>query len=118
MLSLSKGIEVHLSLSPVDMRKSIDEFSGLVVDQFGPSLQSGSLFVFGTRARDKVKILCWDKNGFLMHCKRIEKARFKLANLERGGSITLSNDQLQWLLAGLNFNVMHEFSYLNYENYY
>ena len=87
-------------------------------DLLEQSPQSGHLFVFYNRARDKVKILYWDKNGFVMHYKRLEKGRFKLKGLEKDGSILLTENQLQWLLAGLDFRVMEAFSHLNYENYY
>jgi len=53
-----------------------------------------------------------------MHYKRLEKGRFKLKGLEKDGSILLTENQLQWLLAGLDFRVMEAFSHLNYENYY
>lgn len=118
MITVRKGLDVKFCLSPVDMRKSIDGLSGLVMDMLKQSPQSGDLFVFYNRARDKIKILCWDKNGFVMHYKRLEKGRFKLKGLEKDGSILLTENQLQWLLAGLNFMVMEEFSHLNYENYY
>jgi transposase len=118
MITLRDGIEIHFSLFPVDMRKSIDGLSGLVVDLLEQSPQSGHLFVFYNRARDKVKILYWDKNGFVMHYKRLEKGRFKLNGLEKDGSILLNENQLQWLLAGLDFRVMETFSHLSYENYY
>jgi len=118
MMTLEEHVEIHFSLSPVDMRKSIDGLSGLVMDLLEQSPQSGHLFVFHNRARDKIKIIYWDKNGFVLHYKRLEKGRFKLKGLEKDGSILLNENQLQWLLAGLDFRVMHEFSHLNYENYY
>lgn len=118
MMAPVKDVGIYLSLSPVDMRKSIDGLSGLVMDLLEQSPQSGHLFVFYNRARDKIKILYWDKNGFVMHYKRLEKGRFKLKGLEKDGSILLTENQLQWLLAGLDFRVMEAFSHLNYENYY
>lgn len=39
----------------------------------------GHLFVFVGKSKDKVKILFWDKNGFVLHIKRLEKGRFQLA---------------------------------------
>ena len=118
MMTLGEGIHIHFCLSPVDMRKSIDVLCSLVMDLLEQSPQSGHLFVFYNRSRDKVKSLYWDKNGFVMHYKRLEKSRFKLKGLEKDGSILLSENQLQWLLAGLDFRVMEAFSHLNYENYY
>ena len=118
MMTPGEGVEIHFSLSPVDMRKSIDGLSGLAMDLLEQSPQSGHLFVFHNRARDKIKIIYWDKNGFALHYKRLEKGRFKLKGLEKDGSILLTENQLQWLLAGLDFRVMEAFSHLNYENYY
>ena len=118
MLTLKEGLEVHFCLSPVDMRKSIDGLSGLVMDLLEQSPQSGHLFVFHNRARDKIKIIYWDKNGFALHYKRFEKGRFKIRGLEKDGSIGLTENQLQSLLAGLDFRAMETFSHVNYENYY
>lgn len=118
MIASGGSVEIHFSLSPVDMRKSIDGLSGLVMDLLAQSPQSGHLFVFYNRARNKIKVLYWDKNGFVLHYKRLEKGRFKLKDLEKDGSILLTENQLQWLLAGLDFRVMEAFSHLNYEHYY
>ena len=118
MLTLKEGLEVHFCLSPVDMRKSIDGLSGLVMDLLEQSPQSGHLFVFHNHARDKIKIIYWDKNGFALHYKRFEKGRFKIRGLEKDGSIGLTENQLQWLLVGLDFRAMETFSHVNYEKYY
>jgi len=67
---------VHLATEPVDMRKSINGLSVLVADHLELSPLSGSLFVFYNKARDKIKILYWDRNGFCLWYKRLEKHRF------------------------------------------
>lgn len=118
MMTLREGLEVHFCLTSIDMRKSIDGLSGLVMDLLEESPQSGHLFVFYNKTKNKIKILYWDKNGFVMHYKRLEKGRFRLKGLEKGGSMQLTEHQLQWLLAGLDFMKMDEFSHLNYTHYY
>ena len=73
---LGGGAKAYVCAEPVDMRKSIDGLSQLV----GPLLKgdafSGSLFVFLSRRREKVKILWWDRHGFWLAYKRLERGRF------------------------------------------
>jgi transposase len=64
---------------------------------------SGSLFILCNKAKDKLKILYWDKAGFAFWYKRLEKERFKWsakfdANL--GSEVELTEQQLNWLLGG------------------
>jgi transposase len=59
------------------MRKAINGLTMLVVNQFQDNPQSGDLFLFCNRNRNKVKGLYWDKNGFVLFYKRLEKDKFK-----------------------------------------
>lgn len=95
------GLKIHLCLEPVDMRKSIDGLSVLVVNALNKSPQSGELFLFCNRQRNKLKGLVWDRNGFFMVYKRLEKGRFKLK--AREGVVEMDEQQLNWLLYGLEF---------------
>lgn len=118
MLNLRDDIKVFVSLDPIDMRKAIDGLSSLVMDVLSQSPQSGHVFVFTNKTRNKVKCLVWDRNGFVLHYKRLERTRFKFPKSNAEGVIEVSEDQLNWLLAGLDFLLMHEFSELNYAYYY
>lgn len=73
---LGGAAKAYVCAEPVDMRKSIDGLAQLV----GPLLEgdafSGSLFVFLSRRREKVKILWWDRHGFWLAYKRLERGRF------------------------------------------
>lgn len=73
---LGGGAKAFVCTEPVDMRKSIDGLAQLV----GPLLKgdafSGSVFVFLSRRREKVKILWWDRHGFWLAYKRLERGRF------------------------------------------
>jgi transposase len=73
--------------------------------------------VFRNKSADKVKLLYWDRNGFVVHYKRLEQGRFKWPRLGES-SFSLKQEQLEWLLAGLDFSLMSEFSELNYSKYY
>jgi hypothetical protein len=68
-------------MAAIDMRKSIDSLSVLVSQEFNHDPLSGHVFIFFNRCRDKVKIIYWDKNGYALHYKRMEKHRFFVPNL-------------------------------------
>jgi len=95
---------IHLATQPVDMRKSIDGLSALVADRLERNPLSGQLFIFYNRNRDKIKALYWDKNGFCLWYKRLERQRFHIPEKLPSGAIALTSDQLAWLLSGLDFH--------------
>lgn len=118
MLIPIDSVKVYVNREPVDMRKSIDGLTALIVDEFSHSPQSGAIFVFYNKKRDKIKAVYWDKNGFILHYKRLDKGRFKLSSTPVLTILEINAQQFQWLLAGLDFQLMHEFSHLNYEHFY
>lgn len=97
---LGGGAKAYVCAEPVDMRKSIDGLSQLV----GPLLKgdafSGSLFVFLSRRREKVKILWWDRHGFWLAYKRLERGRFPRAEVL--ASRPLSVAELSMWLEGVD----------------
>ena len=69
---------VFICLDPVDMRKSFDTLAQLVRDQLGHDPLSGSWFIFRGKARDRLKILYWDRDGYAIWQKRLEAGTFQL----------------------------------------
>jgi transposase len=67
---------IWLVLGSTDMRKSIDSLALVVVDQLNLDALSGQFFVFCNRSRNIIKILYWDRNGFCLWQKRLERFRF------------------------------------------
>lgn len=110
---------VYLYSQPIDMRKSINGLSYIVSDLAGHTLQDGSVTLFFNRSRDKVKLLYWDKNGFVMLYKRLEKGRFKIIKYDENMQVaTLDTKQLSWLIAGLDYDLMNQNKLLNYDGFY
>jgi len=113
MLSVSPDVDVHLALEPVDMRKSINGLTIAVVEQLALKPQGRHLFVFRNKAGDKVKVLFWDRNGFVVYYKRLERGRFHWPR-DQGEARAITTEQLKWLLAGLDFVTMGQFPELDY----
>ncbi len=102
MLTLPASVRIYLATSRVDLRKSIDGLSGLVAAR-GHDLFSGHLFVFTSRRGDRVKILFWDRGGFVVYYKRLESGRFRLPEIAPGAEeIGLDSTQLAMLLDGID----------------
>lgn len=118
MLTPDDSIKIYVQKSPVDMRKSINGLTALIVDNFSMTPQSGNVFIFYNKKRDKVKAVYWDKNGFVLHYKRLDRGRFKFSKSQEGGVLEINQQQIQWLFAGLDFQLMDQFSKINYEHYY
>lgn len=117
MLVISEATEIHISNTPVDMRKAIDGLCVLVIEMLDKSPQEDALFIFYNKAKDKVKIFLWHKNGFILFYKRLERGKFKIpTKIEM--TLTITKEQLSWLISGLDFMLMDEFKELNYDNYY
>lgn len=86
----------------VDFRRQIDGLVLLVADHLQLNPVSGQLFLFRDRRAKKIKILFWDRNGFWLLYKRLEKGKFKFPSLTEG-VMQLTHDQLSWLLSGLDY---------------
>lgn len=99
--------KIWLSDKPIDMRKGIDGLCFFIVDAFNLTPSSGELFIFYNRPGTKLKILYWDKNGFCLWYKRLEKTKLKIPSA-LNGQLQMSNTQLRWLLDGLDFTTMNE----------
>ena len=77
MLSFTGGLKVFVALEPVDLRKSFSGLEGLVSDRLKEDLREGALFVFTNRSHTRLKILYWDRDGYAMWYKRLEKGSFR-----------------------------------------
>lgn len=91
---------IYLYRDAVDFRKSINGLVMIVEQELGLSPFAEALYVFCNRNRDKLKVVYWDKTGFALWYKRLEKARFKWPRQHPGITMTLSGEQWQWLLSG------------------
>lgn len=107
------GTTVFIATGSTDMRKSINGLSLLVADQMGRDPLSGHLFAFCNRRKDIIKILYWDRNGFCLWHKRLEKDRFHWPET-REEVMSISHSELLFLLAGCSLDQCGKHKQLNY----
>lgn len=97
----SGNTKVYLSLGSTDMRKAINGLSIPVSEQLEQDPFSGHLFVFCNRKRNMLKILYWDRNGFCLWHKKLEKHTFQWPT--SGEEVmTIGKRELAWLMDGLD----------------
>lgn len=102
MLSLPPSVRIFIARDAVDCRKSHDGLHALVRDQFGEDPLSGHLFVFFNRLRDRVKILVWDRNGFWLFYKRLERGTFRALAHGVERRVEVKRAELMLLLEGID----------------
>lgn len=76
MLAIPGNAKLFLCQKPISMRKSFEGLSAVVEELFPGELLSGAFFIFLNRYRDHMKVLFWDKDGFVIFYKRLEKGTF------------------------------------------
>ena len=106
MTKLAELTEIYLYRDSVDFRKSINGLMLIVEDDMKCSPFDGGLFVFCNKARDKLKALYWDQTGFCLWYKRLEKDKFKWPRKSNTEIMTLTEQQWDWILSGLDIAKM------------
>ena len=97
MIALGPSQRYYFYQQATDMRKSFDGLCGVVRSGLGRDPLSGDVFVFINRRRTHIKLLLWDRSGFVLYYKRLEAGTFELPEAER-----LSWQQLVFMLEGVS----------------
>ena len=104
--------EIYISTANVDMRKSIDGLASIIMQRFKLDPVSGALFVFHNRHCDKIKMLYWDRDGFCLLHKRLEKGKFHFPKYLSGDVYNVSEQEFSWLLHGLHIEEIKHYEAL------
>jgi transposase len=102
MLSLPSSTLIWLATRPTDLRKSFDSLAELVRQQLLNDPLSGQLFVFRNKRADRLKLLYWDEDGFVIVYKRLEKGTFRFPQAD-SASLQIRAADLHMLLDGVEF---------------
>jgi transposase len=104
VLSLPPSVRLFLATQPVDGRKGADSLMAMVREVFGQDPLSGHLFIFFSRRCERVRIVYWDRNGYAMWTKRLERGRFR-PGFEIGGKVSarpIEAAQLALIVEGID----------------
>ena len=95
---------IYAATAPVDLRRAFDGLAAAAREQLGQDPKSGALFLFVNKAGDRLKALWWDKTGYCLLCKRLERGRFRIPALLRPGDKTIALDAHEFarILEGLD----------------
>lgn len=103
MLTLPSSVRVYLAAEPVDLRRGHDGLVAIVRSEWRLNPFDGHLFVFLGRRLDRVKILVWDRNGFVLYYKRLSQGRFRMPKIPNDVTrVELDATTLAMLLDGID----------------
>jgi transposase len=105
MFRLSADVQVYLHREPIDFRAGINSLAVLVqetmeLDPFAPAV-----FAFCNRRHDRMKLLFFDRSGFVMVLKRLTEDRFRWPRRQET-VVLLTTEQLHWILDGIDIDAM------------
>jgi transposase len=116
MIMLPPAVTIYLCDAPIDMRCSFDGLAAIVRNNLGLDPMTGHLFLFLSKRGDRAKLLFWDKDGYALFYKRLEKGRFHRPVVQCAddqGSLTLSSSEMTLLLSGIDLTHAHRHKRFN-----
>lgn len=104
MLTLPPSVQIYLALDPVDLRAAFDGLSALVRHGMGRNPLDGHLYVFLNRRANRVKILWFDRNGWTLLYKRLERGQFRVPTAVASGTshAEIESAELALMLEGID----------------
>lgn len=100
MISFSSSQRFFLYRGATDMRRSFAGLSGIVTNELQKPLTSGDVFIFINKPRNSIKLLVWDRNGFVIYYKRLEEGTFEVPGTDEK-SISIKWEELVMMLEGI-----------------
>ena len=105
MLNFPPAVRIWLAAAPVDLRRSFDRLAAEVREQLHNDPLSGHIFVFRNKRGDRIKLLYWDEDGYVLVYKRLEEGVFRWPPVAEGQpSVTLRAAELAMLLDGIDWS--------------
>jgi len=102
MINFAHNLQIYLYRKPVDFRKQIDGLVLLICDHLKRNPTDGQMYLFRNRGGNKLKLLYYERGGFWLCYRRLERGRFIFPEV-LDSTVLINQDQLQWLLSGLDY---------------
>jgi transposase len=103
---IPQGVQIYLSLEPIDLRWSFDRLAGVVTEKIGRDARGGALFVFYEKQRHTIKVLFHDGTGMCLFYKRLDRKVFHIPEPtegQQGLRLEINERELEELLDGIEF---------------
>ena len=106
MLTLPSSVRVYVATSPIDLRKSFDGLAAAVVSVFGRDPVSGHLHVFHNKRANLVRVLFWDRTGYVIVSKRLARGRFRFVQQAASSApcVEMEGAELSLILEGIDLS--------------
>jgi len=103
MITVPQQVKIYVALQPTDMRRGFPGLSGQVQATLQQDPLSGHLFLFRNRRRDRIKILFWDGDGYVIYYKQLARGSFEfpLPPDPNSPSVQIRASELSMLLDGI-----------------
>lgn len=105
MFRLGANVKVHLHREPIDFRAGINSLAVLVQETMALDPFAAAVFAFCNRRRDRIKLLFFDRSGFVLVLKRLTDDKFRWPRRE-ATVVMLTTEQLHWILDGIDIDAM------------
>ena len=98
---MTPQVQVFLATAPVDLRGSFDRLAAITRSVLNKDPCCGALFIFTNRARNRLKALWWDRNGYILLYKRLARKSFQLPQVSdaKASSVRISRETFASILA-------------------
>ncbi len=93
--------DIYLYREPVDFRKQSNGLAAIVERELGHNPFSGCLYAFTNRHYNRIKLLMWERNGFVLYYKALAEERFIWPRCD-DEVMPLTGQQINFLLDGLD----------------
>ena len=109
---------IYLYRDPVDFRKQCHGLAAIVERELGHNPFDGGLYAFTNRQRNRIKCLYWEDNGFVLYYKCLAEEKFRWPREGDSAVMTLTGQQINWLLDGYDISLMKGHKKLYYDSVY
>lgn len=106
MLTFPASVRIFVCIEPIDLRRGFDRLAAAAREVVRQDPTSGHLFAFLNRRRDRVKILVWDRTGYMLVYKRLSRGTYALPArpLPGQGHIEVDGARLMLMLEGIELS--------------
>jgi transposase len=104
MLTLPASVRIYVAAEAMDLRRGFDALAAATRSVMGADPLSGHIFVFLNRRRNRIKLLLWDRTGYLLLYKRLERGTFEMLSRPRAGQrhVEIDAGELALILEGVD----------------